>query len=143
MSYRNRKEYKVYKKHTVKTQKAGVCEFCKITAGKDQFVEETKSFKVIKNIFPYTYWDYRRVIEHLMIVPKKHIDTLDDITESEAAEYLQLLGGYESRGYDVFARAPDSVSRSVPHQHMHLIKPEKKPVRFLLYIKRPYLRIKF
>ena len=142
MSYRARKEFKVYKKHTQKTREAGICEFCRITAGSDQFIEETASFKVITNIFPYSLWDYRKVVEHLMVVPKVHTETLDDITEQQAAEYLKLISGYESRGYDVFARAPVSTQKSVPHQHTHLIKTRGKAVKALVYIKKPYLRVK-
>ncbi len=141
MSYRDRKHYKVYKKHTLKTRAAGVCEFCKIKAGSDQLVEETESFKVIKNIFPYSLWDYRQVSEHMMVVPKLHTETLDDISEHQAAEYLKIISSYESRGFDVFARAPLSSQKSVPHQHTHLIKAEGRPIKGMLYLKNPYYRL--
>jgi ATP adenylyltransferase len=142
MPYRNRKEYKVYRRHTDRVRRSGVCEFCKIDKGSNQFVEGTKSFKVIKNIFPYSFWDERQVVDHLMVVPRKHIDTLDDISPTEASEYLKLIGSYESRGYDVFARAPTSVTKSVPHQHTHLIKPDKKRMKMLFFIKKPFFRVR-
>lgn len=140
MSYRSRKQQKVYRKHTRGVKAAGVCEFCKIGPDSPQHVDETKSFRIIRNIFPYSLWDERKVLDHLMIIPKKHTDTLDDVTNEEAAEYVRLMGKYESQGYDVYARAPTSVMKSVPHQHTHLIKPQDKRVKFLLFIKKPYLR---
>lgn len=140
MAYRSRKEYDPYKQHTKQVRAVGACEFCKITAGNDQLVEETASFKVIKNIFPYSFWDYRRVVSHLMIIPKLHTDTLSDISPAQAAEYIQLMGRYESNGYDVFARAPSSIQKSVPHQHTHLIKTEGKSVKIVLHTTKPYFR---
>ncbi len=140
MAYRSRKEHQPYKTRTKQVQTTGGCEFCKIETASDQLVEQTASFKVIKNIFPYSFWDYRRVSHHLMIIPKWHTDTLKDIRSDQAAEYMSIVSRYESRGYDVFARSPGSIQKSVPHQHTHLIKTGGKSVKFILYIAKPYMR---
>ena len=76
-----------------------------------------------------------------MVIPKKHIDSLNDLTTDEAVEFVGLIGSYESRGYNVWARAPQSVIKSVVHQHTHLIKPGTKKKRFVLYNKKPYIRL--
>ena len=141
MAYRSRKEYKVYIRHTKKVQSTGACEFCKIKEGNAQFVASTKSFLVIKNIFPYSYFDYRRVSDHLMVIPIKHTDTLSSLTPEEATEYVKLISSYESKGYDVFARAPSSKQKSVPHQHTHLIKHIGKELHTVIYTKKPFIRI--
>jgi diadenosine tetraphosphate (Ap4A) HIT family hydrolase len=108
--------------------------------GNNQYLEETKSFKLIRNRFAYSYWDLQSVADHIMIVPKKHTDTLNNMSSEEAVEFMGILGSYESRGYNIWAQAPQSKTKTVVHQHTHLIKPGKKTYKFLFYLKRPYLR---
>lgn len=140
MATRTRKQTVRYRKHLRKNGPEH-CEFCLIDAGYSQFIAETKSFKIITNIFPYSHWDLQKVSEHLLIVPKKHTDTLSDLTAPEAIEYVDLLGSYERRGYNVYSRAPQSGIKTVIHQHTHLIKGEGRQQRLLVYLKRPYLRL--
>lgn len=138
---RTRKEEKVYRKYRKKIKASGECQFCKIAEGHDQFIKETGSFVVIRNRFPYSIWDSQRVTDHLMVVPKRHTDTLSDITPDQASEYLHLIGSYERKGYDVFARHPGSKIKSVFHQHTHLIHTDGKILKTLLYKKKPFIRI--
>ncbi len=142
MPYRSRKEHTPYKKNIKRVRKLpSICDFCEITEGSNQLIEESKSFKVIKNIFPYSFWDMQRVSDHLMIVPKKHTDTISHFSSQEAVEFVGLVGSYESRGYNVYARSPKSSAKSVHHQHTHLIKGHGRHVNFLLYLRRPYTRL--
>lgn len=129
-----------YKSHLSKKPE-GHCEFCAYRAGDADVILETKSFKIIRNIFPYNTWDLQDVSDHLMIVPKKHTETLNDLTAQEAVEYVDLLGSYESRGYNVYARAPASGMKSVIHQHTHLLRTTGKIKRVLFYTKRRFLRV--
>jgi diadenosine tetraphosphate (Ap4A) HIT family hydrolase len=76
-----------------------------------------------------------------MVIPKKHTDTLADLSEREALEYVKLISSYEANGYNVYARAPSSKTKSIVHQHTHLIKPDEKSIKFLMYIKTPHVRI--
>ncbi|MCA9323888.1 hypothetical protein KC992_02180 [Candidatus Saccharibacteria bacterium] len=140
MSTRTRREHVRYLKHRRTFNKESTCEFCAIDKNDYQYVSETKSFKVIKNIFSYSTWDDQDVDDHLMIVPKKHTDTLSTLTPLEAQEYVQLISYYETKGYNVWARAPKTVRKSVVHQHTHLIKPGKKVRKFLFYVASPYIR---
>ncbi len=138
---RNRREAKQYDKYMAERDTSR-CQFCDINSKDEQFVEATRSFKVLKNIFPYSIWDNQRVVDHLLLVPKKHTDTLDHITDKQAAEYIRILGRYEQQGYNVYARAPSSVIKSVVHQHTHFIKTEGKPKHFLFLLRKPvYFRI--
>lgn len=141
MSYRSRKETKIYKNYARKVQADGICEFCKVNEGNPQFVAATTSFKIIKNTFPYSFFDYHKVSDHLLVIPIKHTDTLSSLSPKEASEYIQLISSYESKGYDVFARAPSSKQKSVTHQHTHLIKPVGKELRTIIYTKKPFIRI--
>jgi len=134
LSTRTQKNIKNYKKHK-QTTPSDICVFCLSKKGDESYVSSTKSFKILRNIFPYSTWDLQNVTDHLMIIPKKHTDTLNDLTTHEAIEYVNLLGSYESRGYNVYARSPGSGMKTVVHQHTHLIKTEGAVKRLLIYSK--------
>jgi diadenosine tetraphosphate (Ap4A) HIT family hydrolase len=140
MAYYSRKDDKRYKQHQLSEHAVTDCIFCDLGPGNDQFIKETKSFKVIRNIFPYESWDLQDVDDHLLLVPKRHIDSLNDLTRDEAVEYVDIIGSYESNSYNIWARAPQSVIKSVAHQHTHLMKPGNKQTKLLLYLKKPYFR---
>ncbi|HVX24656.1 MAG TPA: hypothetical protein VG992_04955 [Candidatus Saccharimonadales bacterium] len=137
---RSRKEYLKYERHLATVQ-PGLCAFCAIEAGSDQLIKETKHFKIIYNIFPYSLWDGQRVVEHLMVAPQTHTDTLSALNDKQKAEYVDILQEYESNGYNIYARAPVSKIKSIAHQHTHLIKTEGAARRFLLLLRKPYFRI--
>jgi diadenosine tetraphosphate (Ap4A) HIT family hydrolase len=138
---RSRKEENTYKKH-LKTTDAKSCPFCAAKKQDRDFYEETKSFKIIKNIFPYSIWDGQTVIDHLMVTPKKHTDNLAGMTNAQKVEYVSIIEKYEKRGYNIYSRAPVSVIKSIAHQHTHLIKTKGAAKRFLFLLRRPfYIRV--
>lgn len=141
MSTRSRKETVKYYKYRLTDHFKTDCIFCNLGPGDEQFVEETKSFMIIKNIFAYSIWDNQDVEHHLMVVPKRHIDSINDLSRNEAVEFVDIVGSYESRGYNIWARAPQSIVKSVAHQHTHLIKPGQTNKSFIFYLKKPYLRV--
>lgn len=136
---RSSKQEKLYRKHQKHVDSA-TCSFCAIDEGHAQFVRGTKSFKVIRNRFPYTFWDGQDVVEHLMIVPRTHSATLSFSNDKQKIEYADLLTQYEKSGYNIYARANQSVMKSIPHQHTHLIKPTGPVRRFVLAIRKPLIR---
>lgn len=137
---RSRREYLVYKRYLEGVDK-NACIFCDVIKEGKQVSEKTKHFNIIRNIFPYSIWDAQTVDDHLMIVPTKHSDNLSSTTSAEKVEYVDLVSKYEKRGYNIYARAPQSKIKSIPHQHTHLIKTkgDHKKMFFLIY--KPYLRI--
>ena len=105
------------------THKGKKCTFC--TIGKtalNDIVAEYKHFYVIKNKFPYEIWENSPVIDHLMIIPKEHFYELADMTPSERKTLVEIIGVYESLGYSFYGRSPENTSRSMIHQHTHLIR---------------------
>lgn len=138
---RSRRNEKLYKAYQAKRRNRKSCDFCAISEGDPQFVTETRSFKVIKNKFPYSFWDDQTVGEHLMVVPKEHTESLASFTPMQSAEFLRLISDYELRGYHVYARAVKSISRSVAHQHTHLIKGVGEPKKFVLQVDKPHILI--
>ena len=136
---RSRGEVKTYRRY-IKKLSGNVCEFCNIANTPNQVVASTDSFYVIKNLFPYSLWDNQSVADHLMIIPKRHVDSLAAFSPQEASEFLKLLSEYESQGYNVYARAPGSKIKTVVHQHTHLIKPKGKMRKFIIFARKPYIR---
>ncbi|MDR0397816.1 MAG: HIT domain-containing protein [Candidatus Nomurabacteria bacterium] len=103
------------------------CTFCKIgkKGNGNEIIDETKHFWIVTNLFPYELWDGRKVLTHLLVVPKDHFHNIDEMTHSERITLIEILGRYEKRGYSFYGRAPQNASRSMEHQHTHLIKVEE------------------
>lgn len=135
---RSRKEEKTYKEY-LKTVPKGICVFCE--GLNQEIVDDAKLFKVIRNIFGYSIWDGQKAVDHLMIVPKMHTDSIAHFTDEMALEMHKLISKYEQLGYNIYARAPQSAIKSVVHQHTHLIKTEGASKKFILLNRKPYLRL--
>lgn len=138
---RSRKEHKRYAHHQKHIERpSDGCVFCQLDDKDLQVITQTRYFKLIQNIFPYTLWDSQIVSDHLLVVPREHTDTLASLPATAAQEFVKLISDYEIKGYNVYARAPGSAMKSLVHQHTHLIKLSGRKIRFLLYLKRPYGR---
>jgi diadenosine tetraphosphate (Ap4A) HIT family hydrolase len=98
------------------------CPFCSIRTGSSHYINETDNFWIIRNRFPYEVWEGQSVLSHLMIVPKNHLLSLKHLSESESKEFILLMADYEHSGYNVYARTASSRTRSIEHQHTHLIQ---------------------
>lgn len=143
---RSRKEelkYRKYQKESRADASKVKCLFCDINENHEQFLSQTKHFKIIKNIFGYSIWDNQLVAQHLMIVPKKHTTKLGNLPSDAANEFLAIIDKYEDLGFNFYARSPGSIIKSIPHQHTHLIKPAGKRRRLILFLVKPYFRISF
>jgi len=138
---RSRKEEITYRTHQSKQKNTG-CVFCHIKKGHDQFISEHTYFIVIRNIFEYSIWDGQKVVDHLMLVPKKHTDSLGELPTGAAEEFVKIISAYEKKSYNIYARAPLSVIKSVVHQHTHLIKTVGRPKNFVFLLRKPlYVRL--
>lgn len=134
---RSRKEEIEYMRY-LRDLRPAMCVFCE--SHRQDLVYDGAYFKVIRNIYPYSFWDGHAVDDHLLVVPKWHTDTLANLSGGQAVEFLNLVSEYENVGYNVYARAPGSQSKSIVHQHTHLIKTHGRTKRILLMIRRPYVR---
>jgi diadenosine tetraphosphate (Ap4A) HIT family hydrolase len=120
----NDRAYQSYRK------KLTGCIFCKIDHPDNtvkKIVEELSDFWVIKNTFPYDVFDSIKVVDHLLIVPKKHIEGIAELTKRERIILIELISKYEAMGYSTMARHPGSQAKSIAHQHTHLIKLTDQP----------------
>ncbi len=141
MATRSRKEEQKYALHRKTKSFKTECSFCAIHPDEDQFVSQTKSFMIVKNIYPYTLWDSQGVEDHLLLIPKTHTNSLSSFDNEAALEYVKLLSEYEKAGYDISARGYKSNRKTVTHHHTHLIKLNRKTKKFIFLIRKPYIRI--
>ncbi|MDO4712565.1 MAG: HIT domain-containing protein [Candidatus Saccharibacteria bacterium] len=116
------------------------CAFCDLVKkGGDQVVKKTKHCLIVKNIFSYDIWDGCGVVEHLMVIPQQHTASLADLSHEERVDYMDQLAQFEAQNYSLYARSPGNITKSVTHQHMHLIKIDNKRKKFLFYLRKPHV----
>lgn len=98
------------------------CAFCDRTNTAQSLIERRGSMLVIRNKFPYLTYDTLPVIEHLMVVPERHLLRLAQFEAAEVADYFEVCAAYEDAGYSLYTRAHSNTARSVAHLHTHLIR---------------------
>ena len=74
-----------------------------------------------------------------MVIPKDHRDTLINFTDEEAAEWTRVCARYEEKGYSLYTRSQDNITRSIIHHHTHLIRLGKKRKKYIVYIRKPHI----
>jgi diadenosine tetraphosphate (Ap4A) HIT family hydrolase len=104
-------------------------------------VQSTRYFWIVKNIFPFDVWDTAAVKDHLMLVPKRHVDSLKHFNEDEQTSFAKLVGEYDAQGYALYARPRGSAHKTVAHQHSHLIALDQRKKSLLIFLRKPYLLI--
>ena len=117
------------------------CPFCD-TATVQKSLYKNDSLYVVENITQYDLWEMHDVIHHLLIVPNRHVESLSELIDGERLALMAVAADYEQRGYNVYARGVGFITRSVRHQHTHLIKASNKTPRAALFLQKPYMLIK-
>jgi len=101
------------------------CIFCKIVAGKvpSEIVYQDEEVFAFRDISPQTP-------THMLIVPKRHIPSLSDLSEAEApiiarmvniASQLAKREAIADRGYRLVINNGKEGGQVVPHLHLHLL----------------------
>ncbi len=107
------------------------CIFCKIVAG------AAPSRKVFEDDHVLAFWDIRpRAKVHLLVIPKQHVNSLQELEELPEATRAALLtvcvkvareNGILDKGFRVIANSGKDASQSVFHLHFHVVGGEKLP----------------
>ena len=101
------------------------CLFCKISQGKTdtEILYENDTLVVFRDINP-------AAPIHLLIVPKKHIRSVNDLTAAEqsilsemvmVAKEMAVQQGVAKSGYRLFINVERGGGQVIFHLHMHLI----------------------
>jgi len=101
------------------------CIFCKIIAG------EIPSKKVYEDELVYAFADINpQAPAHILVVPKKHISGVNDLTKEDEAIVGHAYGviaklvkelGVDESGYRVVVNSGKDGQQSVPHLHFHVL----------------------
>lgn len=136
-------QYRKTRKHYKSFPKPETCDFCDNPSTKAKTTYETELSYVVPNRVFYDIWELHDVTNHLLVIPRRHVHSLSELKEAELTDIAKILAKYEREGYNVYARAKGNNLRSVYHQHTHLIKIGFKKPRATLFIRKPWLLIKF
>jgi len=101
------------------------CIFCQIASGKipSDIVYHDKEIIAFRDINP-------QAPRHLIIIPKKHIPSLDQMKEGDAALMGRMVAiasklakdeGVAGKGYRLAINCGKEGGQLVPHLHMHLL----------------------
>jgi ATP adenylyltransferase len=99
------------------------CVFCTEVAGGDAIVLRHGSAVARPDQFPVTPG-------HTLVIPKRHVEQLFDLSDSEMADVWQLLNRLrevlltrdeEILGFNVGINVGEVAGQTVPHVHVHLI----------------------
>ena len=101
------------------------CLFCKIAAGDipADTIHETESTLAFRDINP-------QAPSHVLVIPREHISTIDDIDDGQATLVGRLLTaardvarqeGLVDGGYRVVMNCGAGAGQSVFHIHLHLL----------------------
>lgn len=105
--------------------KAGACLFCKIREKEisSEIIYEDDVFIVFKDIKP-------QAPIHFLFIPKKHIETLNDILPEDAVSLGEMFikirdiakeAGIADSGYRVVVNCNSGAGQEVFHLHVHLL----------------------
>ena len=99
--------------------------FCKIIRG------EIPAKKVYEDDLVFAFHDIHPIAPvHILIIPKKHITSINDLTEEDAeimggmimaAKKIASELGIAEGGYKLLIRTGRNGGQEVPHIHMHLL----------------------
>jgi len=99
------------------------CLFCKIIKG------EIPSEKIYEDEDVYAFHDINKVApHHFLVIPKKHISTLNDADDPTLVGKLSLAAskiakdmGFAENGYRVTMNCNDDGAQTVYHIHLHCL----------------------
>ena len=101
------------------------CLFCKIAAGESpaDIVHEDETLLAFRDISP-------QAPTHVLIIPRKHIATINDLSESDTEEIGKLFlaaariareEGIAEDGYRVTMNCNAGAGQTVFHVHLHML----------------------
>lgn len=97
------------------------CPFCAASVAEISFMESPRH-RAIVNIAPI-------VPGHSLVIPKRHVDSLLELSDDEVAEMVNLSRRavalltrvYRADGFDWTIQESEAAGQSVAHLHLHLI----------------------
>ncbi len=102
-------------------KKLSGCPFCETKYYGKQLIAENETSALIISISPYQK-------HHLLIIPKRHIERIIDITEKESRDIIELqnlaikiLYSLNYKDINILVREGENIGKSVRHLHYHIV----------------------
>ena len=117
------------------------CVFCEIAEGNknipQRVVWRNKRFMVLMNIYPYN-------TGHLQVVPTRHVENLEELSEDEYTELWQrvlqciklLRKVLEPKGFNIGINIGEVAGASIRHLHVHIVPRFERDFGFMEIIAR-------
>lgn len=101
------------------------CPFCSVNVNETVFTE-SENFRAIYNIAPI-------LPGHSLIISKRHLQSLMDLSDSELCEMMTfgrdvvriLLRAFDTSAFNWTVQEGEEAGQTIPHLHMHLIPRER------------------
>jgi histidine triad (HIT) family protein len=101
------------------------CLFCRIAAGQipAEMVLEDGLFVAFRDIHP-------KALQHILVIPREHIGSLNDLDRWQRSEGHDLLGfivrvareaGIAESGYRIITNVGPDAGQEVQHMHFHVL----------------------
>ncbi len=116
----------------VKKEKSKECIFCKINLIENTLIHQTDEMLIILNKFPYNPG-------HIMIIPKRHVLNIEELSDSEVIKLFQLLkllkrvliATHNPQGFNIGINIGKVAGGSISHLHVHLVPRYENELNFL------------
>lgn len=130
------KKFKKYlfvdKMDYVKKKKPINCIFCDLKLIEDTLIKEIDDFLIVLNKYPFNPG-------HLMIIPKRHIEDIDELSEIEFLQLFNLLKftkrilkkTHNPDAFNIGINLGKVAGGSVRHLHIHIVPRYNHELNFL------------
>lgn len=116
----------------VKNKKQGNCIFCNSDSIKNTLINEFNDFLIVLNKYPFNPG-------HLLVIPKRHVEDIDELSENEFITLFELIKLskkilnkiYAPDGFNIGLNLGDAAGGSIKHLHVHLVPRFRSEVNFL------------
>ncbi len=106
------------------------CQFCELD--KSVIIIEQNSCIMIANKYPY-------VFGHLLIVPKRHVETIEDLNKDEDKDMMllskkavrMLRNTFNPEGFNIGINIGEISGGSIKHLHIHIVPRYKGDTGFM------------
>lgn len=100
------------------------CPFC--PEADKTILDEDEYFLTIRATSPYAHFDAQEVVEHNLLIPRTHVESLRQLGKKALRRWLNITLAFEANtpegtGAVCYTRSPNNPSRSVRHLHTHLL----------------------
>lgn len=124
------------REHMQQVNQTGICPFCVINPDINKVIKETVHWRIMFNAYPYHHHSH-----HLVLMPKRHVTDITDLTGGEWAEWgalnawaireFNLPGGGLVFRFGSFEKS----AATMAHLHSHIQVPDGTGAAFAVFCK--------